>query len=110
MGGRRPPRPRDPARRGRRRRRREGHGQPRGPSGRRRFRAGRRGARREDHHRARGGAAEKAVSGRATSTEFEREHGRAVWVADVTGRNGTAYEVTVDAATGGVLSKETDQD
>ncbi|MCP9955148.1 PepSY domain-containing protein [Actinomadura madurae] len=56
------------------------------------------------------GAAEKAVSGRATSTEFEREHGRAVWVADVTGRNGTAYEVTVDAATGGVLSKETDQD
>ncbi|WP_372507167.1 PepSY domain-containing protein [Actinomadura madurae] len=67
-------------------------------------------AARRSPSRTRPGAAEKAVSGRATSTEFEREHGRAVWVADVTGRNGTAYEVTVDAATGGVLSKETDQD
>ncbi|MEO3829612.1 PepSY domain-containing protein [Actinomadura sp. B10D3] len=56
------------------------------------------------------GAAEKAVSGRVTSVEFEREHGRAVWVADVTGKNGTVYEVAVDAGTGGVLSKETDQD
>lgn len=55
-------------------------------------------------------AAEKAVSGRATSAEFEHEDGRAVWVADVTASNGTGYEVTVDAATGGVLSKETDQD
>jgi uncharacterized membrane protein YkoI len=56
------------------------------------------------------GAAEKAVSGRVTSAEFENEHGRAVWEADVTGRDGARHEVTVDAATGKVLAQERDDE
>jgi uncharacterized membrane protein YkoI len=56
------------------------------------------------------GAALKAVSGRVTSAEFETWHGKAVWEVDVTGEDGTAYEITVDAATGGVLDREAEQD
>ncbi|MER7543023.1 PepSY domain-containing protein [Spirillospora sp. NPDC127506] len=56
------------------------------------------------------GAALKAVSGRVTSAEFETWHGKAVWEVDVTGEDGTAYEITVDAATGEVLDREAEQD
>ena len=43
------------------------------------------------------------VPGRATETDFDHEHGKAVWEVDVTGQRGKA-EVHINAATGKVLS------
>ena len=54
-------------------------------------------------------AAEAAGSGTAIEAEFEIEDGMAVYEVEVAG-NDTVVEVTVDAATGDVLSIETDDD
>lgn len=42
-----------------------------------------------------------------TQTSLDREHGRAVWEVDLT-RNHHGYEVSIDAATGNVVSAHTD--
>lgn len=45
--------------------------------------------------------------GRGTETERDREHGRAVWEADLT-RQHQEWEVTIDAVTGKVISARLD--
>ncbi|WP_165978614.1 PepSY domain-containing protein [Actinomadura darangshiensis] len=52
----------------------------------------------------------KSVPGRVTSADFDREAGKAVWEVDVTAQNGTEHELTIDATTGKVLTKEVDED
>lgn len=42
-----------------------------------------------------------------TQTSLDDEHGRAVWEVDLT-RNHHGYEVSIDAATGNVVSTHTD--
>lgn len=54
-------------------------------------------------------AAEAAGDGTVIEAEFETEDGRAVYEVEVAG-NDTLLEVTVDAATGDVLSVETEDD
>lgn len=56
------------------------------------------------------GAALKAVPGTVTSVDFEREHGKAVWEVDVTGRDGAEHELAVDAATAKVLADQSGGD
>ncbi|TMR27569.1 PepSY domain-containing protein [Actinomadura geliboluensis] len=54
-------------------------------------------------------AALKAVQGHVTSAEFELEDGKAVWEVDVAGKDGAEHEVTVDAASGKVLTQKTEK-
>lgn len=52
-------------------------------------------------------AVNKAVHGRITELDIDTDNDTTVWEADVK-KNGTKYEVSVDAASGKVLQKEKD--
>lgn len=51
-----------------------------------------------------------AAKGRVASVELDAEHGGLVWEADVRGKDGHWYEVTVDAGNGKVLASHADHD
>ena len=58
-------------------------------------------------HRAAAAIAQKAVPGRVTSTELDREDGYTVWEVKITDRTGVHHEVTIDAASGKIIENET---
>jgi uncharacterized membrane protein YkoI len=53
-------------------------------------------------------AALKTVPGKAEEVELDDEHGRTAWEIDVLAENGARRDVTVDAATGKVLTSRAD--
>jgi uncharacterized membrane protein YkoI len=51
-------------------------------------------------------AQQRVPGGMVTETDFDHEHGKAVWEVDLTGQH-REYEIHIDAVTGKVLSVHT---